>query len=107
MLVNKCANLLTIVSDAARGLMGPDARAGANDGYRSVREVSRLTAVSEQRPWRERPPVGFGLIQQIAVLDTGRPRTTCTQTRDKKSLVNPIRNKRIFVYYYHWQSSLK
>lgn len=75
--------LLTAAPDAAWRLRGPVPGAGAEDGGGSICGVAGLTAIGQQGAQGERPPVGFGLVQQVSVLHAGGPRTTCSHTETR------------------------
>ena len=72
---------LTVAADAARRLVGPFSWTGAGDGGGSFWDVARVTAVHQQCPQGEGAPVGFRLVDQVPMLDEGRPRTTCRVKR--------------------------
>lgn len=75
---------LTVIADAARRLVGPDAQTGANDAGGPVGSVAGLTAVHQQGARRKGAPVGLRPVQQVPVLHARRLRATWRQDAKEK-----------------------
>lgn len=76
---------LTVIADAARRLVGPDAQTGANDAGGPIGSVAGLAAISQQRARSKGSPVGLRLVQQVPVLHARRPHATWKRDTKKKN----------------------
>lgn len=77
--------LLTVIADAERRLVGPDAQTGANDAGGPIGNVAGLAAISQQGARSKGSPVGLRLVQQVPVLHTSRPHATWKRDTKKKN----------------------